>query len=161
MAVLICVIMVSFLKIQIILSSLAPGTPFKAFDCSKTDNSIKSCWLYDVNQCGDFKGFYEPPVRESIQVIKKLNTIDVVVYECEIKVSTHSQYCGGLSGKINFGARYQLTEDQPYHYTEEQCLQLVNNKIAYIDGIEHEVLNLDHFSFDYMISGSRDTKGNK
>ena len=53
------------------------------------------------------------------------------------------------------------TEDQPYHYTEEQCLQLVNNKIAYIDGIEHEVLNLDHFSFDYMISGSRDTKGNK
>ena len=94
MAVVICVIIVSFLKTQIILSSLAPDTPFKEFDCSKTDNSIKSYGLYDVNQCGNFEGFYKPPVKESIQVIKKLNTIDVVVYECKIKVSTHSQYCG-------------------------------------------------------------------
>ena len=54
MAVLICVIMVSFLKTKIILSSLAPGTPFKAFDCSKIDDSIKSYGLYDVNQCGNF-----------------------------------------------------------------------------------------------------------
>ena len=45
MAVVICVIIVSFLKTQIILSSLALGTPFKAFDCSKTDYSIKS---YDM-----------------------------------------------------------------------------------------------------------------
>ena len=74
--------------------SLAPATPFKAFDCSKTDDSIKSYWLNDVNQCGNFEGFYKPPVKESIQVIKKLNTIDVVVYECKIKVSTYSQYCG-------------------------------------------------------------------
>ena len=36
----------------------------------------------------------------------------------------------------------------------------MNNKIAYIVGIEKEISNLDHFSFDYMISGSWDTKGN-
>ena len=72
MAVVICVIIVSFLKTQIILSSLALGTPFQAFDCSKADYSIKS---HDMGHM-------------------KLNTIDVVVYECKIKVSTHSQYCG-------------------------------------------------------------------
>ena len=52
------------------------------------------CTLHDVNQCGNFEGFCKPPVKESIQVIKKLNTIDVVVYECKIKVSTHSQFLG-------------------------------------------------------------------